>query len=209
MQFVAKESCPQGERLQAGSKCTQSASLTTNHTHLWPGRGGAASALYLKIENRNSAGIPEGNRRAIRAARAAAAGRPQPGPPLRPSPGRPAAAPQEGTGIGPRGRAGGTADAGEDGEGWREPRPAGRQRPRLGALVPTHPAVHHAETERQPLRRGPRLFSSHAHSARRRRHGSREAAAADSKIQPPSLRAMLIGALCQPPSDRLEPRRAC
>lgn len=29
MQCVAKESCPQGERLQAGSKCTESALL--NH----------------------------------------------------------------------------------------------------------------------------------------------------------------------------------
>lgn len=34
--------------------------------HLWPGRGGAACVLYLKIENRNSAGIPEGNHRTIR-----------------------------------------------------------------------------------------------------------------------------------------------
>lgn len=56
------------QRLQAESN-SEGAKLTTNHIHLWPGRGGAACVLYLKIENRNSAGIPEGNHKTIRAAR--------------------------------------------------------------------------------------------------------------------------------------------
>lgn len=181
------------------------------------GRGGQRFIFKNRKSEfrRNSRGKPQGNQGSSGCG-GRAGGRPKPGPPLRPSPGarrqRPRRGPASDREEGPGGRRTrertGRRGGGSGRQAWSRGRP-GRQRPRLGALVPTHPAVHHAETERQPLRRGPRLFSSQAHSARRRRHGSREAAAADSKIQPPSLRAMLIGALCQPPSDRLEPRRAC
>lgn len=105
----------------------------------------------------------------------------------------------------------------EEGDGARAAAHRGGRRPpttppTARAPHPLPSSTHHAvlttlKRKEEPLRCRPPL-SSHPHGPHWR-HGSREAAAVDSKIRPLSPRAMLIGALGQSLLHRLEPRGQC